>query len=96
MINSPDHFVNLEYVETDLWPKIGFLPYNPENPSIILIAEYFLIELILKNSKDFDNLTLAPLKEIFEDDNQSNEEDNLADPKEKATDVNQNFQSSSE
>ena len=61
-------FVNLEYVENELWPKIGFLPFDPENPSIILVAEFFLIELILKNSKDFNNLTLSSLKEIFEND----------------------------
>ena len=67
-MNAPDDFVNLEYVENELWPKIGFLPFDPENPSIILVAEFFLIELILKNSKDFNNLTLAPLKGIFEND----------------------------
>jgi len=67
-LNAPDHFVNLEYVENELWPKIGFLPFNPENPSIILVAEFFLIELILKNSKDFNSLTLSFLKEIFEND----------------------------
>jgi len=49
-LNAPDHFVSLEYVENELWPKIGFLPFDSENPSIILVAEFFLIELILKNS----------------------------------------------
>jgi len=67
-LNAPDHFVSLEYVENELWPKIGFLPFDSENPSIILVAEFFLIELILKNSKDFNNLTLSSLKEIFEND----------------------------
>ena len=61
-MNAPDHYVNLEYVENELWPKIGFLPFDSENQSIILVAEFFLIELILKNSNDFNNLTLAAFK----------------------------------
>jgi hypothetical protein len=81
-MNAPDDFVNLEYVENELWPKIGFLPFNPENPSIILVAEFFLIELILKNSKDFNSLTLGSLKQIFENDIEENEENNLINPDE--------------
>jgi hypothetical protein len=33
---------------TDLWPKLGFLPIDPENPGVALIAEFMLNELILK------------------------------------------------
>ena len=28
ILNAPDDFVNLEYVENELWPKIGFLPFD--------------------------------------------------------------------
>jgi hypothetical protein len=45
---APDTPVTLSYIIDDLWPKLGFI--DPENPGVILIAEFMLNELILKNS----------------------------------------------
>ena len=47
------------------------------------IRDAFDIELILKNSSDFNNLTLRPLKEIFENDENNlitSDQDDLAEP----------------
>ena len=49
----------------DLWPKLGFLPIDPENPGVALVAEVMLNELILKNSDSLDKLNLQHLKELF-------------------------------
>ena len=49
----------------DLWPKLGFLPIDPENPGVALVAEFMLNELILKNSDSLDKLNLQHLKELF-------------------------------
>ena len=49
----------------DLWPKLGFLPIEPENPGVALVAEFMLNELILKNSDSLDKLNLQHLKELF-------------------------------
>jgi hypothetical protein len=59
-----------------LWPKLGFLPIDPENPGVALIAEYILNELILKNSDSLNKLNLQHLKELFcNDDVEEEEED---------------------
>lgn len=49
----------------DLWPKLGFLPIDPENPGVALVAEFMLNELILKNSESLEKLNLQHLKELF-------------------------------
>jgi hypothetical protein len=69
--------VNLDYILTDLWPKLGFLPIDPENPGVALIAEFMLNELILKNSDSLEKLDLKHLKELFsgEGDDEENEEE---------------------
>lgn len=61
----------------DLWPRIGFLPIDPENPGLVLIAEFMLNELILKYSESLDKLNLIHLKELFsgEDDGEEYEDD---------------------
>jgi hypothetical protein len=56
--NAPDALVPLSYITTDLWPKLGFLPIDTENPVIALIAEYMLNEIILKNSNSLEQLNL--------------------------------------
>lgn len=48
---APNQAVTLEYILKDLWPKLGFLPIDPENPGVALVAEFMLNELILKNSQ---------------------------------------------
>jgi hypothetical protein len=48
-----------------LWPKLGFLPIDPENPGVALVAEFMLNELILKNSESLEKLNLQHLKELF-------------------------------
>lgn len=63
--SAPDTPVPLSYIITDLWPKLGFLPIDPENPGVALIAEFMLNELILKNSDALDKLNLQHLKELF-------------------------------
>lgn len=55
---------------TDLWPKLGFLPIDPENPGVALIAEFMLNELILKNSESLQKLILIHLKELFSGDDE--------------------------
>lgn len=74
--NAPDHLVPLKYITTDLWPKLGFLPIDPENPGVALIAEFMLNELILKNSESLEQLNLQHLKELFsgEGDDEGDEE----------------------
>jgi hypothetical protein len=52
----------------DLWPKLGFLPIDPENPGVALVAEFMLNELILKNSESLEKLDLTHLKELFSGD----------------------------
>lgn len=75
--NAPDTLVPLKYILTDLWPKLGFLPIDPENPGVALIAEFMLNELILKNSDSLDKLNLQHLKELFsgEGDDEENEDE---------------------
>ena len=77
---APDTLVPLSYITTDLWPKLGFLPIDPENPGVALIAEFMLNELILKNSDSLEKLNLQHLKELFsgeegEEDEEEVEED---------------------
>ena len=81
--SAPDTLVPLSYITTDLWPKLGFLPIDPENPGVALIAEFMLNELVLKNSESLQKLNLQHLKELFsgegdeeEDEDQEVEEDN--------------------
>ena len=57
--------IPLSYILKDLWPKLGFLPIDPENPGVALVAEFMLNELILKNSDSLDKLNLQHLKELF-------------------------------
>ena len=40
---APDRLVPLFYVVEDLWPRIGFLPVDAENPHM---PEFMLFELI--------------------------------------------------
>lgn len=56
--NAPDELVPLSYIVNELWPKLGFLPIDAENPGVALIAEFMLNELILKNSDSLDTLNL--------------------------------------
>jgi len=80
--NSPDTLVPLSYITDDLWPKLGFLPIDPENQVIALIAEYMLNEIILKNSDSLDKLNLQHLKELFgadDDDEMDEEEEDMED-----------------
>lgn len=75
-INSaPDTLVPLSYITTDLWPKLGFLPIDPENPGVALIAEFMLNELILKNSDSLEKLNLQHLKELFSGDGDDEDEE---------------------
>ena len=72
---APDTLVPLSYITTDLWPKLGFLPIDAENPGVALIAEFMLNELILKNSDSLDKLNLQHLKELFSGDGEEGDED---------------------
>ena len=72
--NAPDALVPLSYIIEDLWPKLGFLPLDPENQVIALIAEYMLNEIILKNSESLDKLNLQHLKELFGGDDEEDED----------------------
>ena len=65
ILSAPDLPVPLDYVLNDLWPRIGFLPIDPENPGLVLIAEFMLNELILKYSENLEKLNLKHLKELF-------------------------------
>jgi hypothetical protein len=56
-----------------LWPKLGFLPIDPNNPGVALIAEFMLNELILKNSDSLEKLDLKHLKELFSGDGEEEE-----------------------
>lgn len=69
--------MTLDFILNDLWPKLGFLPIDPENPGVALIAEFMLNELILKNSDSLEKLDLKHLKELFsgEGDDEENEEE---------------------
>ena len=62
---APDEPVPLSYVLDDLWPKLGFLPVDPNNEGFALVAEFMLNELILKYSDSLDKLNLKHLKELF-------------------------------
>ena len=66
--SAPNEPVTLTYILKDLWPKLGFLPIDPENPGVALVAEFMLNELILKNSDSLDELNLVHLKELFSGD----------------------------
>ena len=68
-----DDLVPLSYITSDLWPKLGFLPIDPENPGVALIAEFMLNELILKNSDSLDKLNLQHLKELLSGDGEDEE-----------------------
>lgn len=73
--NAPDTLVPLSYITSDLWPKLGFLPIDPENPGVALIAEFMLNELILKNSDSLEKLNLQHLKELFSGDGDDDDEE---------------------
>ena len=75
---APDIPVPLSYIIDDLWPKLGFLPIDPENPGVALIAEFMLNELILKNSESLEELNLQHLKELFSGDGEDGEMDEEA------------------
>ena len=49
----------------ELWPKLGFLPVDPNNEGFALVAEFMLNELILKYSESLEKLNLKHLKELF-------------------------------
>lgn len=72
---APDTEVPLSYIINDLWPKLGFLPIDPENPGVALIAEFMLYELILKNSESLDRLNLKNLKDLFSGEGGDSDED---------------------
>ena len=59
--NAPDTLVPLSYIIDDLWPKLGFLPLDPENQVIALIAEYMLNEII---PVSYTHLTLPTNREV--------------------------------
>lgn len=80
--NAPNEPVNLKYILTDLWPKLGFLPIDPENPGVALVAEFMLNELILKNSESLDELDLTHLKELFSGDEDEGLDDGMGDMQE--------------
>jgi len=73
--SAPDEAVPLSYITTDLWPKLGFLPIDAENPGVALIAEFMLNELILKNSDSLDQLNLQHLKELFSGEGEEGDEE---------------------
>ena len=58
---------NISYIVNDLWPKLGFLPIDETNPGTALIAEYFLNELVIKDSgsTDLENLELNSIVNLF-------------------------------
>ena len=76
---APNEPVTLQYILRDLWPKLGFLPIDPENPGVALVAEFMLNELILKNSESLDELDLTHLKELFSGDDEEGFEEGLED-----------------
>lgn len=73
--SAPDTNVHLSTIIWDLWPKLGFLPIDQENPGVALIAEFMLNELILKNSESLEELNLQHLKELFNGDDEADGED---------------------
>ena len=75
---APDIPVPLSYIINDLWPKLVFLPIDPENPGVALIAEFMLNELILKNSESLEELNLQHLKELFSGDGEEGDLDEEA------------------
>ena len=77
--SAPEELVPLDYILTDLWPKLGFLPIDPNNPGVALIAEFMLNELILKNSDSLEKLDLKHLKELFSGDGDEEEEEDEMD-----------------
>lgn len=74
---APSEPVTLQYILRDLWPKLGFLPIDPENPGVALVAEFMLNELILKNSESLDELDLTHLKELFSGEDEEGFEEGL-------------------
>lgn len=77
--SAPNEPVTLSYILKDLWPKLGFLPIDPENPGVALVAEFMLNELILKNSESIDELDLTHLKELFSGDDDEGMDDEMDD-----------------
>ena len=73
--SAPETNVPLSYITDDLWPKLGFLPIDPENPGVALIAEFMLNELVLKNSDSLESLNLQHLKELFSGEGEDGEDD---------------------
>ena len=72
---APEENVPLDYIINDLWPKLGFLPIDAENPGVALIAEFMLNELILKNSDSLTSLNLQHLKELFSGEGEDGDDD---------------------
>lgn len=87
ILNAPDALVPLSYILEDLWPRIGFLPIDPENPGLVLIAEFMLNELILKYSESLDKLNLVHLKELFSGDDDGEYEDDADEMQQYADDA---------
>ena len=52
---------SISYIINDLWPKLGFLPIDPNNMDTALIAEFFLNEWVfnIKESTDLENLEVT-------------------------------------
>ena len=73
--SAPETNVPLSYITLDLWPKLGFLPIDPENPGVALIAEFMLNELVLKNSDTLESLNLQHLKELFSGEGEDGDDD---------------------
>lgn len=48
-----------------LWPKIGFLPTDDNDPENTQIAEYFLYEFIMNHSESIEELDLTEFKKAF-------------------------------
>ena len=48
--SAPDTLVPMSYLTDNLWQKLGFLPFDPQNPGIVRIGEFFFYELILTKS----------------------------------------------
>jgi len=62
-----------------LWPKLGFLPIDEQNPGVALIAEFMLNELIFKKSKSLEELNLTQFKELFMGGSEESEDPEQAD-----------------
>ena len=55
----------LDFIVSDLWPKLGLLPLPLGHEDGISAAEYLLFELVFKHSKEINKLNLCWLQELF-------------------------------